>query len=276
MPKQDVFPFRRYTPFFFDELWGDFLSTFALKLVALLTMFLDHLGEFFPGTTPIWFRWLGRIAAPLFFFCMAQGAALTHNRKAYLLRLYGSSVFMGCGNFLLNQIFPDHTIFLYNNIFSTLFLCVVLVIILDFSRSSRGKELLCLCLFGILQVFLYQMTMQFYHTTGDMKLVYLILTFLPNVFQTEGGITFLYLGCAMYLLRDNKKVFSWMYIAFSIYYFFVANVFGGAYSYQWMMVAALPLILAWDRTKGPSMKRLFYGFYPAHIWILYTLSYFWR
>lgn len=239
-------------------------------------MFIDHLGEFFPGTTPIWFRWLGRIAAPLFFFCMAQGAALTHNRKAYLLRLYGSSVFMGCGNFLLNLLFPDHTIFLYNNIFSTLFLCVLLVTILDLFQHHWAKGLFCLCLFGILQFFLFQTTMQIYHSIDNLSLVYLILTFVPNIVQVEGGIIFLLLGCVMYLLRDNKRLFCWMYIVFCIYYYYVANVLGGASSYQWMMIAALPLILAWDRTKGPSMKRLFYGFYPAHIWILYTLSYFWR
>ena len=35
------------------------MSTSALKWTALVLMVLDHLGEFFPGQIPLWFRYLG-------------------------------------------------------------------------------------------------------------------------------------------------------------------------------------------------------------------------
>lgn len=49
------------------------MSTTAIKWLALVLMLVDHLGEFFPQSVPLWFRWLGRMSAPLFLFCLAQG-----------------------------------------------------------------------------------------------------------------------------------------------------------------------------------------------------------
>lgn len=40
---------------------GEFMSTTRLKTLAVITMLIDHLGEFIPNT-PIWFRWIGRIS----------------------------------------------------------------------------------------------------------------------------------------------------------------------------------------------------------------------
>ena len=45
------------------------LRSFDLKLLALLFMLIDHIGAYFPAA-PEWFRWLGRIAFPLFLFCL--------------------------------------------------------------------------------------------------------------------------------------------------------------------------------------------------------------
>ena len=69
------------------------MSTFALKITALILMFLDHTGLYFEGA-PVWFRWLGRASYPLFLFSMVWGYHYTRNRKKYLLRLYLMSIFM--------------------------------------------------------------------------------------------------------------------------------------------------------------------------------------
>lgn len=62
-----------------------------LKLVAILTMIVDHLGVvFFPGT--LWLRVIGRIAFPLFCWGIVVGAEKTGNWKAYALRLLALAV----------------------------------------------------------------------------------------------------------------------------------------------------------------------------------------
>ena len=45
------------------------MSIFALKITAAVLMLLDHIGFYFQAA-PVWLRWLGRGAYPLFLFCM--------------------------------------------------------------------------------------------------------------------------------------------------------------------------------------------------------------
>ncbi len=60
------------------------LSSFWLKVIALVTMTIDHIGLTF-DIEP--FRYIGRLALPLFCFMIAEGVIHTHNYKKYALRL---------------------------------------------------------------------------------------------------------------------------------------------------------------------------------------------
>lgn len=62
------------------------LDTDLLKLVAILSMLVDHIGgAFFPEIGP--FRWAGRLAFPIFCYCMTVGLLYTRDIKRYLIRL---------------------------------------------------------------------------------------------------------------------------------------------------------------------------------------------
>ena len=67
------------------------LSSFWLKVVALLTMTIDHVGymlqSYALGPVGDIFRIIGRIALPLFCFMIAEGVLHTKNFKKYALRL---------------------------------------------------------------------------------------------------------------------------------------------------------------------------------------------
>jgi len=57
-----------------------------LKLIAILTMLLDHIGYvFFPQEE--WLRWIGRLTMPIFGYAIARGYHYTSNRKRYLIQL---------------------------------------------------------------------------------------------------------------------------------------------------------------------------------------------
>lgn len=77
------------------------LSGFALKYLAMALMVLDHIEYFFAytGKIPLIFSQLGRLAAPLFLFCLIEGFTHTHDRRKYFLRIYLLSVVMGAIQF---------------------------------------------------------------------------------------------------------------------------------------------------------------------------------
>ena len=66
--------------------WKRGISQEMLKLIACVTMLMDHVGAvFFPGELE--WRLVGRMAFPIYCFLMAEGMARTSNVKKYGLRL---------------------------------------------------------------------------------------------------------------------------------------------------------------------------------------------
>lgn len=62
------------------------MSSFILKILALLFMIIDHVGfVFFPGESI--YRAIGRLALPLFAYQMAVGFSHTKNKKKHILKL---------------------------------------------------------------------------------------------------------------------------------------------------------------------------------------------
>lgn len=60
------------------------MTSTALKMVALILMTIDHIGNYIPNM-PIELRWMGRLSAPIFLFCLLEGMDKSRNRKKYLL-----------------------------------------------------------------------------------------------------------------------------------------------------------------------------------------------
>ena len=78
------------------------LSGFWLKIIALLTMTIDHIGLTF-NIHPL--RYIGRLALPLFCLMIAEGVIHTRNIKKYLLRL-GIMALAISGIIVLTDVIP--------------------------------------------------------------------------------------------------------------------------------------------------------------------------
>ena len=98
-----------------------------LKIIAMISMVFDHAGDiFFPGV--LWPRMIGRLAMPLFSFCIAEGYIHTHDRKQYLLRI---GLFALISEIPFDLAFNGKIDFSHQNIMLTYFLAVVTLMIYD-------------------------------------------------------------------------------------------------------------------------------------------------
>ena len=63
------------------------MTSFVLKLIAAITMLIDHTGLIlFPNQ--MIFRVIGRLAFPIYAYCIAEGFRYTRNRFKYFLRIF--------------------------------------------------------------------------------------------------------------------------------------------------------------------------------------------
>lgn len=244
------------------------MTTFSLKLTAVVLMTLDHIGLYFPAA-PACLRWLGRGAYPLFLFCMVQGYTLTRSRRGYLLRLYLMSLFMtALGRFLNTRFLPEGG---YGNhdIFVPLFLTGLLISAVELYPKDRRRGGLLLGALALSQV-LYGLLPALLPFTRNLS-GDVLTGLVPNLAINEFGFEFIALGLSFYFLRDRREALAAVYLIFCIYQF-SAEALYGVFPVQWMMVLALPLMLRYNGERGRSWKPFFYIYYPAHTCLLFLLA----
>ena len=269
------------------------LSDTTLKEIALALMVLDHIHYFFSftGAVPEWFSMLGRVSAPLFLFCTADGFAHTHDRRTYLLRLWGMGAGMGLVQFVIGVGLGRRADGFYpmNGILRDLTVACLLWQGIDWLRQRRlGRALALVGGVGVLWPAVSLALVAALPPAGQLPLYFLSWTVLPNwAFSTDGGVWFILGGVLLYALRGRRKiqVLAWAAWAFWIDMGSVSYLLrmGGGISlgqamllsYQWMEVFAAPLMLLYNGQRGAGHKQLFYWFYPAHVYGLYLLSCVW-
>lgn len=269
------------------------LSDTSLKEIALALMVLDHIHYFFSftGAVPEWFSMLGRVSAPLFLFCTAEGFAHTHDRRTYLLRLWAMGAGMGLVQFVIGIGLGRRADGFYpmNGILRDLTVACLLWQGIDWLRQRRlGRALALVGGVGVLWPAVSLALVAALPPAGQLPLYFLSWTVLPNwAFSTDGGVWFILGGVLLYALRGRRKiqVLAWAAWAFWIDMGSVSYLLrmGGGISlgqamllsYQWMEVFAAPLMLLYNGQRGAGHKQLFYWFYPAHVYGLYAVSCVW-
>ena len=264
------------------------LSGTALKEIALALMVLDHIHYFFgfTGAVPEWFSMLGRVSAPLFLFCTAEGFAHTHSRKTYLLRLWALGAGMGLIQFLIGIGLGKRADGFYpmNGILRDLTVACLLWQGLDWLRQRRfGRAAAVIGGVGVLWPAASLALMAVLPPVGQLPLYLLSWTVLPSwTFSTDGGVTSILGGVLLYALRERRKAQALVWAAWALFtdlgsvLWLLQNGWGLGRllltCYQWMEVFAVPLMLLYNGQRGAGHKKLFYWFYPAHVYVLYAAS----
>lgn len=278
------------------------LNAHQLKIIALVSMTLDHLAAFgfeiplFAALyTPL--RIVGRIAAPVFLFLLVQSTRHTRSRQRFLLRLYLAGVCVGLftavTNFFLGEAVgyssPGNIIFTF---FYTVLYIQLAEMLLDSIRERQWKKaLLPLLLFflSLLPNLLYFQLM----LPGDAPFRYQMLvedlrdSFLPSTRWgnvTSYGLPFVVLGIVMYFCKTPRKQ-TWVFAAFCLFCALGTGLSGfcpalykipdaSTYfnSIQIWMVLALPLLCLYNGEKGGGNKWFFYVYYPVHRYVIRVIA----
>ena len=249
-------------------------SGFALKYIALISMVLDHIHYFFEytGRIPIWFSWVGRLAAPLFLFCLIEGFIHTHDRKKYFLKVYVIAVIMGLIQFgfynVLSGFVRGDGFIPANAMLSSFVILMVVMQGMDMIAHKKVFKGLLLTIVPIVLPYIFSFA------------VYMPLM---NSGNANGGTMTLFQGMILFGFSNlkNKKIRVYAFLAFELLTGIVLVGFmsGGLSlnllffeAYEWMEIFAVPFMLCYNGERGKGNAKFFYFFYPAHVYILYALS----
>lgn len=266
------------------------LSETGLKWIALVTMVLDHIHYFFgfTGAIPEWFSMVGRLGAPLFLFCLVEGFTHTHNRKKYFAKVYVLSVLMS-GVLLLMAfggllVRPDG-FYPTNGIMTTFAILMVLYQGIDWLRRGRIIRGLAAVFLPLAWPFLATWLVVTFPVLAS-PLGIACYTVLP-IWGATGDSSWpvLAMGLVLYLFRRRRVV---QVAAFAVYYILYGVVYMSLMAVRMMPdfvwtqlftdyyeiygILAAPLMLCYNGQRGGGHKLLFYAFYPAHVYLLYALS----
>lgn len=219
----------------FGEKLKTNIDTDFLKIIAIISMFIDHIGMVFFPQYYI-FRWIGRIAFPIFCYCMTVGVLYTNNVKSYILRLV-IFAFISQPFYLLA--------FYYNNILGNIFkLNIFFTLILSFIGiwSFKEKKVILFIVINLLLI-------TGYFDYGNLGLIFMLV---------------------FYIFRNKPIWGMFLYIIIHIPYFIVGNFQFGV-GVQAFAIFALPLIYIKTNTCIRLPKMFFYVFYPAHLLLIFIL-----
>lgn len=219
------------------------LTSNQLKLIALATMTVDHVGMLLLPQYII-LRIIGRLAFPIFAYMIAEGCRYTSHRARYLGMVLGVGALCQ-----LVYLFAMHS--LYMCILITFSLSIVLIYSIQWAQDRGGwRWLLCV---------------------GAFLAAYGLCEVLPIALRaTDYGIDYRITGVLLpvliYLAGSRWSRLGAAALGLTL----VSMQSGGV---QWFCLAALPLLALYGGQRGKArLKYLFYIYYPLHLAVIWAVG----
>ena len=217
----------------------------TLKIIAMVSMVFDHVGDmFFPEV--LWPRMVGRLAMPLFAFCITEGYIHTRDKKKYLLRM---GIFALVSEVPFDLAFEGKVSLDHQNIMLTFFMSILALMLFDLIRGKKKED------------------------TGRYSIGKTVL----------GSLVPLGMAVVAILVKADYTIFAVISV-FLFYLFkdtrhFVRTGVGVAFlalsrtvGYHCTTGLSIIPLLLYNGKKGKGLKWLFYAFYPGHLLLLYLIK----
>lgn len=248
------------------------MTTFSLKLIAIISMLIDHITAVFVPTDSMYYligRSIGRLAFPIFAFLIVEGFYHTSNVKNYLKRLgifallseipfdlafYNQKIYNNAFEWSniksdLPKMFSDNEVFYtlinrfmaHQNIFFTLFLGLLAIYLINMAEKKNMNNM--------------------FYTNLINAAITIGFSFVAAFLRTDYSLLGILTIVAFYLFRGSKPLLAIALVILS-----------GGNVIQALSAAAIIPIIFYNGKKGKSIKYFFYVFYPAHLLILYIIQ----
>ena len=215
-----------------------------LKLIAAVTMLLDHAGILlFPRLEIL--RILGRIAFPIFAFMIAEGCRYTRHKLRYFLMVFG----LGAACQLVYYFASGDT---YLNILLTFSCSILLIYLLQAAgRAQNWKQ-------------------QFWRSAIFAAGIFLALG-MTQILSIDYGFWGIMTPVFAAFSQGKGKTGSKLPVLMTaVGLIFLGADLGGIQHYA---LLAIPLLLLYNGQRGKAnLKYFFYIFYPVHLAVLQGIA----
>ena len=221
-----------------------------LKLIAIIAMTIDHLTwAFFPGFQKVWWVFalhiIGRLTAPIMWFFIAEGCFYTHDKRKYLLRLFGFAVISHFAyDFAFGIPFFDLSAGLLNrtSVMWSLFLGAALIFTIQMEKIPTVWKYVIIFAACILAL------------PSDWSSIAVMAPFF--IYQHRGNFK-----------RQALDIVLWTAIYAVVYFLAIDKTYA---ILQMFTCISIPFLFQYngERGKWKGMKWLFYLYYPAHMVVI--------
>jgi hypothetical protein len=216
------------------------MSSLVLKIIALTTMIIDHYGAIFQSSELI-FRYIGRLAFPIYCFLIVEGYFYTKDVKKYATKLL---IFALISEIPFDYAFFGRIDWSHQNIFFTLFIGLIAIFLLDNPKNKNSFNSL---------------------------IIILAATSLANFLNTDYSFIGIIYILAFYKTKSYSRLNRVLIVGAIM---FITNYLSTSYIQQFSLLA-LPIIFLYNGKQGLKIKALqmfFYIAYPLHLAIFAIIN----
>lgn len=236
------------------------MTSFSLKIIAIVAMFCDHFGDAFFGQFSF-LNLIGRMAFPIFAFQISEGYTHTKNLRKYFIRLGIFAIISQIPFSLFSYKILNATTFSLN-VFFTLFIGLLSIYLYDYictlSQKSKNDK-------------------PFIHYIDKIFALFIVvlLSYVAELIHTDYGYWGVIIIFAFYLLRKRKIAMLSIFVALCFIKYLPDLI---KYNFNYLIVllflfTALPALFIglYNGKQGKKIKYLLYAFYPLHLFLLYLI-----
>ncbi len=230
------------------------LSAFVLKIIACVTMAIDHVGAYLLPQYEI-LRIIGRVAFPIFAFFIAEGCRYTRNKPKRFLTVFGLALLCEAGYLIAEKTWTGTVLLTFS--------CSILMIyaVQAFKKALTEKRAVAILLSSLALGGSFAIG----HLSGkylsmDYGFAGALLPVLISLFDYREGAAPRFMK---YLDNHLVRMVLFTVGVIGVWYF------RGCGEIQfYSLIAVLPMAFYNGRPGPKKFKYWFYLFYPAHLLII--------